>query len=260
SLIAKSKSGSMQRDHDYTNARDHHDLASTTSVSNSAKSKVLKKLDARKIKTGSYPVMFTPEMARTLIGTFFSAISGMSQYKKTSFLLNAHDELIFPNFMHIEEQPLIKKGLASQCYDADGIPLKNSLIIQNGILQRYLLSSYSAKALSLEPTGNAGGISNTIVSNTGHSNKDLLKLMNKGIIVNDMMGQGVNTLTGDYSRGATGFWVENGEIQYPIDEFTVAGNLKEMFKNIVAIGNDSDIRSSISTGSILIESLHISGS
>ncbi len=258
SLVAGNQD-QMQRDYSYTNARNHHDLWSPEKVAHSAIERTLEKCHPQKINTGKYPVIFKPEMARTLINSLLSAISGMAQYKKTTFLLDSVGESLFPSFINIQEMPFLQKGLASQNYDADGIPTKEGFLIKGGVLQTYLLSSYSARALKLQPTGHAGGTSNLLISNTDITFKQMIKEMHRGVIINEMMGQGVNPLTGDYSRGASGFWVENGEIQYPIDEFTIAGNLKKMYKNIISISNDIDDRSATKIGSMLIENLMIAG-
>ena len=259
SLIAKSNSNTMERDYSYSIARDWKDLWSPGKIADLAAQRTIQKLNAKKINTGNYPVLFAPEMARSLIGNFLSAIGGLTQYKKTSFLLNTIHKQVFPNFLMIKESPFIKKGLASRNYDAEGMPAYDDLIVENGILQHYLLSAYSAKALKLPPTGHAGGTSNLIISHNNKTQPELIKTMGKGILVTEMMGQGLNPLTGDYSRGANGFWIENGEIQYPIEEFTVAGNLKDIFKNIVSIANDIDLRSSIHVGSMLIDNMMIAG-
>jgi PmbA protein len=259
SLVSSAQSGQMQRDYSYTSARSHKDLWSPQKVANLAVERTLQKCNPQKVQTGNYPVIFKPEMARTLLNSFISAISGMAQYKKTTFLLDSVNQKLFPSFINIEEKPFIKKGLASQNYDAEGIPTQECYLIKEGVLQNYLLSSYSARALNLTPSGHTGGTSNLIVSNSDTSFNEMVKRMHKGVVISEMMGQGVNPLTGDYSRGASGFWVENGEIQYPIDEFTIAGNLKDMYKNIISVGNDIDDRSATKVGSILIENLMIAG-
>jgi len=180
-------------------------------------------------------------------------------YRKSSFLLDALDSQILPDFVRIHEQPLLKRGLGSACYDAEGVATQSRDIVSNGILRSYVLSSYSARKLGLRTTGNAGGVHNLIVEPGPCGFDELLKLMDTGLLVTELMGQGVNRVTGDYSRGASGFWVEGGKIQYPVQEITIAGNLKPMLRNLVAIGNDVDLRGNIRTGSILVEQMAIAG-
>lgn len=257
-VIAKTKD-SMQRDYDYTVARDHHDLESRTKIGKHAAERTLKRLNAQKIKTCQAPVIFASEIAGGLWGNLIAAISGGNLYRKSSFLLDHLDKKIFPDFVNVIEVPHLIKGLGSSPFDLEGVVTKRHDIIKEGILKSYVLNSYSARKLGLISTGNSGGIHNLEIS---HSHKDLnalLKQMDKGLLVTELMGHGVNIVTGDYSRGASGFWVENGEIQYPVEEITIAGNLKDMFKNLQAIGNDIERRGSIFTGSLLLDHMMIAG-
>jgi len=258
-LLAEDSLG-KQRDHWYTIARDAADLESGKLVGEKAAEKTIARLNARQIKTQKAKVLFTPEMARSLIGHFKSAISGANIYRKSSFLLDSLYCQIFPEFVSMEEKPFIKKGLASSWCDNEGLATKEQAILKNGVVNTFLLNSYSARKLDMQPTSHCGGVHNLHLSNSGLNYEQLIKQMNTGLIVTEMMGQGVNMITGDYSRGASGFWVENGEIQFFVQEITIAGNLKDMFANVTAIGNDLDHRSSILTGSWLLPEMMIAGS
>lgn len=258
-LVAQSNAG-MERDYYYTSGRDALDLEPLQTVAKKAAARTIARLGARKLATCNVPVLFAPEVARGLIAHFLEAISGTSLYRKASFLLDSVGKPIFPSWLQIIEDPLCIKGNGSAPFDADGLRTQNSPIITDGILQRYLLSLYSARRLGLKPTANGGGVYNILVkTHKPMAHADLLKQMGKGLLVTELMGQGVNTITGDYSRGATGFWVENGEIQYPVHEVTIAGHLETMFKNLVAIGDDVDKRGNIQTGSVLVEEMKVAG-
>lgn len=257
-VIAKEKD-TMQRDYDFTVARDGQDLEPRGRVGQRAAERTLRRLNARKIKTCDAPVIFAAEIAGGLMGSFIAAISGGNLYRKSSFLLDYLDKRVFPKFIQITEQPHLLKGLGSAPFDQEGVATKQHDIVEDGILQSYVLSSYSARKLGLKTTGNSGGIHNLVVSHSQYSLPELLKGMNKGLLVTELLGHGVNIVTGDYSRGAAGFWVENGEIQYPVDEITIAGNLKDMFSNLVAVGNDTEKRSNILTGSLWIDHMTIAG-
>ncbi len=198
-------------------------------------------------------------MASGLFGHLVSAISGTSLYKKSSFLLDSLDTQIFPDWMEISEKPHLIKGIASAPYDQEGGKTVTRNIVEKGILQTYLLTGYAARKLGMQSTGHTGGIHNWFVKSSGVDLAGLFKEMGTGLFVTELMGQGINMVTGDYSRGAAGFWIENGVIAYPVHEITIAGNLKEMFMDIVAIGNDIDPRSSLKTGSILIKQMKIAG-
>ncbi|WP_022942906.1 metalloprotease PmbA [Psychromonas hadalis] len=250
----------MQRDYSYTSARDMDDLFSAKWVADEAVKRTLSRLGATKIKTQQAPVLFSAEMATGLFGHLVGAISGTSLYKKSTFLLDSLDTQIFPDWMQISEKPHIIKGIASSPYDQEGGKTIDRHIVEQGILQTYLLTGYAARKLNMQSTGHTGGIHNWFVkSNTGLDLAGLFKEMGTGFFVTELMGQGVNMVTGDYSRGASGFWIENGLIAYPVHEVTIAGNLKEMFMGIEAVGADIDPRSSLKTGSILINKMKIAG-
>jgi len=258
SVLAGTGDG-MQRDYWYSVARNASDLESARQVGEKAAQRTIARLDARSLSTRQCPVLFAPEMASGLIGALIGAISGGSLYRKASFLLDALDTRIMPDFVRIHEQPFLKGALGSASYDAEGVATKNRDIVSEGILRSYILSTYSARKLGMQTTGNAGGVHNLTVESGCHDFKDMLKLLDTGLLITELMGQGINRVTGDYSRGASGFWVENGIIQYPVQEITVAGNLKNMLLNIVAIGNDVDMRGNIRVGSILLEQMAIAG-
>ena len=250
----------MQRDYWYSHARDSDFLESASAIGKQAAKRTLARLNGKKLSTAKVPVLFSPEMAAGIFSHFVSAISGGSLYRKASFLVDGIDKMIFPDWMHILEQPHIVSGLGSCPYDSEGVRTRSRDIVADGNLQSYVLDSYAARKLDMTTTGNSGGVHNlTVVPN--HSNfKAMLKLMDKGLLVTELMGQGINIVTGDYSRGAAGFWVENGKIQYPVEEITIAGNLSDMFNKLVAVGNDLDLRRNIRTGSILVEEMMIAGS
>lgn len=258
SVIA-SQDSEMQRDYWYTAARDWRELEDTGSVGRTAAERTVARLGSRKLGTRKAPVLFVPEMARGFFGHFLAAIRGGSQYRKASFLLGAVGQQVLPAFMQISERPHIPKAQASSPFDNEGVATRDRELVQDGVLQGYLLSAYSARKLGLQTTGNAGGVYNLLVSHGSEDQAALLRKMGTGLLVTELMGQGVNTVTGDYSRGASGFWVEGGAIQYPVHEVTIAGNLREMLKNIVAVGNDIDLRGAMRTGSILIEEMTIAG-
>lgn len=251
--------GMMQRDYDFTVARDPKHLDSFVKIGRSAAERVLSRLSSRKIKTTQAPVLIAAEIAPGFIGNFIAAISGGNLYRKSSFLVEHLDKQIFPSFVHMEEMPHLIGGLGSAPFDLEGVSTQQHDIVRDGILKSYVLGSYSARKLGFKTTGNAGGLHNLLVSNSGMDRAALIKKMDRGLIVTEMMGSGVNLVTGDYSRGAVGFWVENGEIQYPVEEITIAGNLKDMFSKLVAIGNDTEKRSNIQTGSLLLEQMMIAG-
>ena len=259
-VVLAEADGVMQRDYQYTSARDSNDLDSPAAVGESAARRVIKRLGARKIKTTRAPVLYVPELARGFIGHAIGAISGGAQYRRSSFLLAAIGSKIFPDFLNIHERPHLKKAMASTAYDAEGVATCDREIVADGVLQSYLLSSYSARRLGLETTANAGGAQNLIVAGEpGHDEASLVRQMGTGFLVQELIGQGVNGVTGDYSRGAVGQWVENGEIQFPVHEVTIAGNLKDLYPRIVAAGDDLDVRGGIRCGSLLVEEMTIAG-
>jgi PmbA protein len=260
SLIAQ-EAEQMHRDYWFSTARDPADLEGAESVGATAGRRALARLGARKLATRKAPVLFSPDMARGLYRHFIGAIRGPSQYRKASFLLNAAGEQIFPTFVQMHERPHIPKGLASAPFDDEGAATSDRELVQNGILQGYVLGSYSARRLGLKTTGNAGGIHNLIVQAAGDSPgyDALLRRMGSGLLVTELMGQGVNGVTGDYSRGASGFWIEDGAVAYPVHEVTVAGNLRDIYRDIVAVGSDFDSRGSIRCGSVLIGEMTVAG-
>ena len=258
SVLAQ-RGDSMQRDYWYSVARNAINLESPKEIGKKAAERVLRRLEGRSLSTRQCPVLYSAEIASGLLSSFIGAISGGNLYRKSSFLLNALDTQVFPEFIRIYEQPHLKGALGSAAYDGEGIATKSRDIVSDGILRSYVLSTYSARKLGLQSTGNAGGIRNLSITTSDLDLKAMLKQLGTGLLVTELMGQGVNILTGDYSRGAAGFWVENGEIQYPVEEITIAGNLKDMLKNIVAVGNDIDYRGNVRTGSILVERMSIAG-
>ena len=259
SVIAESD-GHMQRDGWYTRARDPHVLENNKSVGERAAIKAIKRLGSRKIPTSKVPVIFEAQIATSLFGSLVNGISGSAQYRKSTFLLDKKDKKIFPNHINIEEKPHIKKAIGSSPFDNDGMATSNRSIIKEGVLQGYILSAYSARKLKMKPTGNAGGIHNLMVKPGPDDLDAMISNMGKGLLVTELIGFGVNLVTGDYSRGAAGFWIENGEIQFPVEEITIAGNLSDMFSQIVTTGKDIDVRGNIQTGSIWLENMMVAGS
>ncbi|MFA9420339.1 MAG: metalloprotease PmbA [Gammaproteobacteria bacterium] len=258
SVVAESSAG-MQRDYWYEISRNPDQLATARAIGLKAAERTVKRLDAQKLKTQKAPVLFVPEIARSLIGHLTSAVGGSAQYRKASFLLDAIDTSIFPSFLQLTEYPFESQALGSANYDSEGVAVKQAKLISDGVLQSYLLDSYAARKLGLQTTGHASGVHNLTLQSTGKSFTDCIKIMHRGLLVTELMGHGVNTVTGDYSRGAAGFWVENGEVQFPVEEITIAANLREMFQGIVEIGDDLDMRGNIRTGSILLENMTIAG-
>ncbi|GIU43696.1 metalloprotease PmbA [Shewanella algidipiscicola] len=258
-VVIGEQDGQMQRDYDYTIARKFSDLWTPETVGLKAAEKTVSRLGARKIATTKLPILFAPDVATGLMGHLIGAISGGSLYRKSSFLQDAIDTQIFPDWFNIAEQPHLKGALASAFYDSEGVATIERNIISQGNLSTYLLTSYSARKLGLTNTGHAGGIYNWTLGHTGQTFDELIKQMDTGLIVTEVMGQGVNGVTGDYSRGAAGFYVENGVVQYPVEEVTIAGNLKDMYRNIVAVAKDRDMRSSIRTGGILLDEMKVAG-
>lgn len=251
--------GSMQRDYWYSSARDAQDLETAAAVGRQAAERAVRRLNGRRLPTCQIPVLFAAEVASSLLSHFIGAIRGGSLYRRSSFLLDSLEKQIFPPFVTIYERPHLRKGLGSAPYDSEGVATRSQDIVKEGILKTYLLDSYSARKLGMQTTGNAGGVHNLFIDSGAKDFPALVKEMNKGLIVTELMGQGVNRVTGDYSRGAAGFWVEDGQIQYPVEEITVAGNLRDMFMRIVEVGNDVDRRKSVQTGTILIEEMTIAG-
>jgi PmbA protein len=249
----------MQRDYHYTSSRVPADLDDAASVGVMAAKKTAGRLGAKKIKTTSAPVLYIPELARGFMGHAIGAIAGGAQYRRSSFLLDAVGQKIFPDFVQIQERPHIAQGVASRSYDGEGVATYDRDIVADGELCSYILSSYSARRLGLKTTANAGGAQNLLIPGSDTNMQKLIKEMGTGLIVEELIGQGVNAVTGDYSRGVVGHWVENGEVQFPVHEVTIAGNLLELYQRISAIGNDQDLRGAIRCGSLLVEEMTIAG-
>jgi len=252
----------MQRDYWYTAARVPADLDALETVGRRAGQRAVARLGARQLSTRKAPVLFAADMARSFFGHLVSAVRGSSQYRKTSFLLDAAGQQVLPSFLQMQERPHLLRALASSPFDSEGVTTRDRDLVRNGVLQGYVLGSYSARKLGLHTTGNAGGIHNLLVqSSDGALSPDaMLRRLGRGLFVTEMMGQGVNGVTGDYSRGASGFWVEDGAIAYPVHEVTVAGNLRDMFRGVMALGDDVDTHGAIRTGSVLIDEVTVAGS
>lgn len=259
SVIA-GKGDNMQREFWYDSRRDAAELDSVESIGQRAGQRALRRLGARRIATCEVPVLFEAPVALTLLGNFTHAISGGALYRKSSFLLDSLGQQIFPSFVSVKELPHVPRSFGAAPFDGEGVATQSRDVVSDGILQGYFLSSYSARKLGMTTTGNAGGSHKLQLSGQGDEDlAALLQRMGRGFLVTELLGQGVNYVTGDYSRGAAGFWVENGEIQHAVEEVTIAGNLRDMFKNIVAIGNDALPRGAKHCGSILIERMTIAG-
>ena len=258
SVIAQDEQG-MQRDYDYTSSRIPEKLDDPEKVGRSTAERTVRRLGAQKLSTRKAPVLFAPDLSRGLMGHFTSAISGGALYRKATFLLDMLNEGVFPDFVHIYEDPRILQASGSASFDNEGVATRKRDLITQGVLQGYVLGSYSARKLSMQTTGNAGGVRNLRIESGGDDFTALLQRMGTGLYVTELIGHGINSVTGDYSRGAAGFWVENGEIQYPVEEITVAGNLKDMFLDLQSVGTDIDLRGSTQTGSWLIGEMMIAG-
>jgi len=257
--VIAGKDEAMQRDDWYATARAAGDLEAAADVGATAGRRAARRVGARKISTMRVPVLFEAPIASSLLGHFVSAVSGGSLYRKSSFLLDSLGKQVFPANIHIRDLPHLKRGLASAGFDDEGVATRTRDIVDGGMLQGYFLGSYSARKLGLQSTGNAGGNYNLILESTGEDFEKLLRKMGRGLLVTELLGQGINMVTGDYSRGAAGFWIENGEIAYPVNEVTVAGNLKDMFMNVAAVGSDRIARGSRQTGSLLVEGMTVAG-
>lgn len=258
------KGAGMQRDDWYSSHRNAKQLASPEAIGRYAAERALARLNSRTIDTRKCPVLFEAPLAAGLLGSLVQAVSGGALYRKSSFLLDSLGQQIFPSHIQVTEDPHILGGVGSSPFDDEGVTTKKRDLVKDGVLQGYFLSTYSARKLGMQSTGNAGGSHNLVMTSSLAKKSDnfvqMLKKMGTGLLVTELMGQGVNYVTGDYSRGASGFWVENGVIQYPVEEITIAGNMREMFQQIVAIGNDQLTRGTKTTGSILIESMTVAGS
>ena len=257
-VIGKTESG-MQRDYWYDVARRRDDLDAPASIGATAGRRTLRRLDARRMKTGKHPVLFEAPVAASLLSHLVRAASGGALYKKASFLLDRIDERIFPEFVRVHEQPLLPKAMGSASFDNEGVATLTRDIVSDGVLRGYVLGSYSARRLGMETTGNAGGVHNLTIDGGSRSFEELLAEMDRGLLVTELVGFGINMVTGDYSRGASGFWVERGEIQYPVEELTIAGNLARMFMDLADVGADVDLRGNVRTGSILVSEMTVAG-
>ena len=257
--LVAGKNDEMQRDEWYETSRDAADLPDAAGVGRKAGERAVHRLGARKIATTQVPVLFEAPVAASLLGHFVAAVSGGSLYRKSSFLLDSAGKQIFASMVNVNEQPHVAKGLASAPFDEEGVATHPREVVQGGVVEGYFLGSYSARKLGLKSTGNAGGNHNLVLRDTGSDFRGLLRMMGEGLLVTELLGHGVNPVTGDYSRGAAGFWVERGEIAYPVQEITIAGNLKDVFRGIVAVGNDVMRRGSRQCGSILVERMTVAG-
>lgn len=249
----------MQRDGWYTTALAAEDMENAADVGVHAARRAASRLAPRSLPTGEMPVLYSAEVARSLVGHFISAVSGGALYRRSSFLLDSLGQQLFPDWFAIDELPFLPRGFRSAAFDAEGVATRESPLVRDGVLQRYVLGSYSARRLGLETTANAGGVHNLQLKANAGGFEGLLRTMGDGLLVTELMGQGVNPVTGDYSRGAAGFKIEGGAIAYPVDGITVAGNLKSMFRAFEAVGSDVDPRSHVRTGSILVGRMTVAG-
>ena len=258
-MIAEGE-GQMQRDYWYDVNRQGELLADPLSIGRKAAERSVARLGARPVPTCEVPVLFAAELATGLFGHFLAAISGGNLYRHSSFLEGALGQRLFPAWLNLDERPHIPRAMGSATFDGDGLATYAKPFVAGGELVSYVLGTYSGRKLGLPSTANSGGVHNLFVSHGDEDQQALLKRMGRGLLVTELMGQGLNLVTGDYSRGAAGFWVENGEIQFPVQEVTIAGNLKDMFRQIVAVGSDLELRGNIRTGSVLIERMTVAGS
>jgi len=258
-VIATDANGNMQRDYWYDGGRDARLLDTPEAIGRRAGERTVARLGARRLSTRNAAVLFVPQMARSLFGHFVGAISGGSLYRRASFLLDHLDKPVFAPQITLEQKPFLLGASSSSAFDHEGVATSDRTLVEDGVLRGWLLGSYSARKLGLQTTGNAGGVFNLLVSHGSHDYASLLREMGEGLVVTELMGQGVNGVTGDYSRGAAGFWVENGEIQYPVENATIAGNLLDLYGRIREVGRDVDTRSNIRCGSVLIDGMMIAG-
>ncbi|MDQ7986320.1 metalloprotease PmbA [Pseudomonas sp. G34] len=258
-MIAESE-GQMQRDYWYDVNRQGHLLADAASIGRRAAQRAVSRLGARPVPTCEVPVLFSAELATGLFGSFLGAISGGALYRKSSFLEGTLGEQLFPSWLNLDERPHIPRAMGSAAFDGDGLATYAKPFVEGGRLVSYILSTYSGRKLGMPSTANAGGVHNLFVSHGEEDQQALIKRMGRGLLVTELMGHGLNMVTGDYSRGAGGYWVENGEIKFAVQEVTIAGNMRDMFRQIVAVGSDLELRSNIRTGSVLIEKMTVAGS
>jgi PmbA protein len=250
---------SLERDYWYSVSRVPGELDEPQNVGREAARRAVRRLDARQLTTRVVPVLFPAELAKGLFGHLVAAIRGTAQYRRASFLLDSVGQQVFPSFIDIDEDPLIPRGLASAPFDGEGVATRRRQLVAGGVLQGYVLSSYSARRLGVPTTANAGGVHNLLVKPTAGPLESLIAGMSEGFVVGELLGQGVNIVSGDYSRGAAGFWVENGEIAHPVNEVTIAGNLASMFRQIKAVGSDVDVRGTVRCGAVLVDALTLAG-
>lgn len=258
SLIA-TEGEEMQRDYDYTTVRNARDLVDPHQIAKNTVERALSRLGAKQVATQMVPVIFSSRVSSGLFSSFISAISGSNLYRKNSFLLDSIGQQVFPEFINVYEQPHLPGALGSSPFDSEGVPTRPNLIVEKGRVNQYVLGSYSARRLGLKTTANSDGVHNLTVEATAGDLTELLNKMGTGLLVTELMGQGINGVTGDYSRGASGYWVEEGKIQFPVDEVTIAGNLKDMYQSIIAVGNDINPNVATRCGSILIEKMMVAG-
>ena len=258
SVIAGEGDG-MQREDWYASRRAAGDLPAPEAIGEYAARRALSRLDARRVRTTRVPVLFEAPLAIGLLGHFVQAASGGALYRKSSFLLDSLGKQIFPKHINVSERPHLPRAMGSGMFDDDGVVTRDREVVENGVLNGYFLSTYSARKLGMQTTGNAGGSHNLILQSGTQSLDDLIRGIKRGLLVTELLGHGVNYVTGDYSRGAAGYWIENGEIAYPVQEITIAGNLRDMFKGIQAVGSDALVRGSKQSGSVLIDRMRIAG-
>jgi len=259
-VLGEDEEGHMQRDYDYASVRDARDLPEVEVIGRQAAARAVRRLSGRQIKTCQVPVLYEAQVARSLLSHLVSAVSGPSLYRRSSFLLDSVDTAIFPEMVHLYEEPHRKKAMGSAPFDGEGVETRTRDLVTDGVLRRYCLDSYAARKLNLVTTANAGGVHNLMVKPGPEDLAGLLRQMGRGLFVTELIGFGINGVTGDYSRGAAGFWVENGELAYPVEEITIASNLRDMYKGLVSVGRDVDYRHNICTGSWLLERMTVAGS
>jgi PmbA protein len=257
--VLAGENGSLERDYWYTQARHPGDLEAAEAIGRTAAQRALRRLHSRQVGTQQVPVLFTPELARSLFGHFVAAIRGTPQYRRASFLVGCQGERIFPDWLEIIEDPHIPRGNASVPFDGEGVATQARTLVAGGVVQGYVLSTYSARRLKLRTTGNAGGAHNLLVTPNAGLLADIEGDCRRALVVTELLGQGVNPVTGDYSRGAAGYWVENGRLAHPVSEVTIAGNLRDMFRSIIAVGADIDRRGAIRCGSVLVDGMTVAG-
>jgi len=258
-VLVAEQGDEKQRDYEFSTVRDAVDMLPIDSIASTAAKKTVQRLGSKPISTRTTPVIFSANLAKSVIGSLVAAVSGGNLYRQSSFLLDSLGTQVLPNWLNLTEKPHIKKALGSSAFDAEGVATKEQALVKQGILEHYVLGSYSARKLGLQTTANAGGVHNLIVDHSGLGFEELVKEMDTGFLVTELIGQGVNIVTGDYSRGAAGFWIEKGEIVQSVEEVTIAGNLKDMLLGIEKIADDVDMRGNIRCGSMLINQMQLAG-